>query len=80
MEVWQQLVNDFPFLQRAVQGNARDLGPYESSYDTSSGITITTDDCSTVAPCRKTMRNARIVIEKDGHYYNTKGQKILRIN
>jgi hypothetical protein len=29
MPVWQQLVEDFPFLQRAVTGTCRDLGPYE---------------------------------------------------
>ena len=29
LPVWQQLVQDFPFLQRTVTGSARDLGPYE---------------------------------------------------
>jgi hypothetical protein len=75
MEVWQQLVSDFPFLQRAVQGHARDIGPYESSYSAATAIT-TVKDSPAVAPCKKVMRNARIVIEKDGHYYNTKGQRI----
>ena len=40
MPVWQQLVQDFPFLQRTVTGTARDLGPYERT-DTSSP-TLTT--------------------------------------
>ena len=74
IEVWQQLVSDFPFLQRAVQGKARDLGPYESSYSTT-GIAITTVNSFPAVPCKKVMRNARILIEKDGHYYNTKGQR-----
>ena len=29
LPVWQQLVQDYPFLQRKVSGSARDLGPYE---------------------------------------------------
>ena len=79
MQVWQQLVSDFPFLQRVVNGNARDLGPYESSYDTSADIAITTlKNSPAAAPCKKVMRNARIVIEKDGNFYNTKGQKITQ--
>jgi hypothetical protein len=77
LEVWQQLVSDFPFLQRAVKGNARDIGPYEASYDTSSAIVITTVKASPAdAKCKKAIHNARIVIKKDGHYYNIQGQKI----
>ena len=77
LEVWQQLVSDFPFLKRAVKGNARDIGPYEASYDTSADIAITTVKGSPAdAPCKKAIHNARIVIEKDGHYYNTQGQRI----
>ena len=76
MEVWQQLVSDFPFLQRTIQGKSRDLGPYESSYSATTGIT-TVNDSPAAAPCRKVMRNARIVIEKNGNYYNTQGQKIV---
>ena len=77
LEVWQQLVSDFPFLQRAVKGNARDIGPYETSYDTSADIAITTVKASPAdAKCKKAVHNARIVIEKDGYYYNTQGQRI----
>lgn len=36
--VWQQLVSDFPFLQRTVSGTARDLGPYERPASTPTAI------------------------------------------
>lgn len=77
LEVWQQLVSDFPFLKRVVKGNTRDIGPYEASYDTSADIAITTVKASPAdAKCKKAVHNARIVIEKDGYYYNTQGQRI----
>ena len=40
MPVWQELVADFPFLQRTVTGNARDLDPYERPYVISVGDDI----------------------------------------
>ena len=33
-DVWQGLVQDFPFLERTITGSARDLGPYERPANT----------------------------------------------
>ena len=42
-KVWQQLVTDFPFLQRTVTGTVRDLGPYERPGEPApTGIAIVT--------------------------------------
>ena len=75
--IWQQLVNDFPFLQRTVTGNARDFGPYEyvepSTDDISSPeITETANQQFT----HKHSKGGRIIIEKNGITYNAVGQKL----
>ena len=41
--VWQQIVKDFPFLQRTVTGTARDLGPYERPRNEGDGYAATAD-------------------------------------
>jgi len=56
MPVWQQLVEDFPFLQRTVTGSARDLGPYERPAtplrgDTNGDGKVDMADISTVLMC-----------------------------
>ena len=74
-KVWQQLVQDFPFLKRTIAGNARDLGPYERPGQ-ATGICSSTAPDRTLSVLRKVMENGRIVIVKDGHRYNTHGQRI----
>ena len=74
-KVWQQLVQDFPFLKRTITGNARDLGPYERPGQ-ATGICSSTAPDRTLSVLRKVMENGRIVIVKDGHRYNTQGQRI----
>ena len=75
--IWQQLVNDFPFLQRTVTGNARDLGPYEyvapSTDDISSPEIIETANQQFT---HKHSKGGRIIIEKNGITYNAVGQKL----
>ena len=75
--VWQQLVSDFPFLQRTVSGTARDLGPYERPADNgSSGIATVKTAGGTDKPLvRKYVQQGRLVIEKDGSRYNALGQR-----
>ncbi len=59
MPVWQQLTEDFPFLQRHVTGAARDLGPYERPElvpaalrgDTNGDGKVDLDDIANVALC-----------------------------
>ena len=77
LEVWQQLVHDFPFLKRTINGGTRDIGPYESAYDAIIDDAITNIVCPSRADApRKVVRNGQIVIEKDGQLYNAIGQKI----
>jgi hypothetical protein len=50
-KVWQQLVTDFPFLQRTVTGTVRDLGPYERPGEPApTGIAIVTTPGSATTP------------------------------
>ena len=73
-DVWQQLVQDFPFLQRTITGTARDLGPYERPGESTTAIqTITTDTDTTP---RKYIRNGRIIIEKGGQLFDLSGRKL----
>lgn len=75
MPVWQQLVEDFPFLQRTVTGTARDLGPYERPAAETSILPVS--DChSTTSTFRKHIENGHLVIEKDGIRYNILGQRL----
>ena len=72
--VWQQLVQDFPFLARTITGNARDLGPYERPDNTTTAISAVNG--STVDKTLKVMRNGRLVIMKNGILYNAQGQAL----
>lgn len=72
--VWQELVDDFPFLARTVTGDARDIGPYERP-------SITTDvkavgNKTTDHSARKLLQNGRLVIEKDSQRFNAIGQPL----
>ena len=73
--VWQQLVQDFPFLARTISGSARDIGPYERPGQISTGI-IEISGLDADTPLRKFIQNGRLVIVKDGQYYNVQGQRI----
>ena len=74
--VWQQLVKDFPFLQRTITGNARDLGPYERPAQNPTGIkTHESNDINKTNITHKVMQNGRLVIIKDGIRYNAIGQR-----
>ena len=74
MPVWQQLVADFPFLNRTVSGIARDLGPYEHSdiITTVKAISNTTSDRA----IRKVLHEGRLVILKDNQRYNALGMPL----
>jgi hypothetical protein len=73
--VWQQLVNDFPFLARTVTGSARDLGPYERSVSTT-GIAPSALSKDSTGGQQKFFRDGRLVIQKNGQDYNVMGQKL----
>ena len=74
--VWQQLVKDFPFLQRTITGNARDLGPYERPAQNPTGIkTHESNEINKTNITHKVMQNGRLVIIKDGIRYNAIGQR-----
>lgn len=77
MPVWQQLVKDFPFLQRVITGTARDLGPYERPGNSVTCIDQLTIE-KTCGSIRKYMKKGRLFIEKDGVLYNTIGYRVLR--
>ena len=71
MPVWQQLVKDFPFLQRTVTGTSRDLGPYERPSTTAiSVLPSVSADTST----KKYLSHGCVVIEHGGKRYNVMGQ------
>lgn len=72
--VWQQLLQDFPFLQRTVTGQARDMGPYERPADSNTGIRMLQRDNSKDGNSIKYIKNHRLIIERDGVEYNTLGQ------
>lgn len=74
MPVWQQLVADFPFLNRTVSGKARDLGPYEHSGVTTAvkAISNTLSDRA----IRKVLHDGRLVIVKDNQRYNALGMPL----
>ena len=74
LPVWQQLVADFPFLNRTVSGIARDLGPYELSGVTTAvkAISNTTSDRA----IRKVLHDGRLVIVKDNQRYNALGMPL----
>ena len=74
-DVWQSLVAEFPFLERTINGMARDLGPYEipETYATS----VATVKTATLGERTvKMMENGRLVIMKNGIRYNVLGMEI----
>jgi len=73
MPVWQQLISDFPFLNRTITGSARDLGPYERPGSTTAidGIQSNYKDYSS----KKVITDGRLVIVKGEKRYNIMGQK-----
>ena len=75
--VWQGLVAEFPFLERKITGDARDLGPYERPASTTDAITVVSG--SPADKQQKTCKyfmDGRLVIVKDGQRYNSLGQKL----
>ncbi|MCH5306480.1 MAG: hypothetical protein J1E37_00265 [Prevotella sp.] len=75
MPVWQQLVQDFPFLKRTITGIGRDLGPYERPGETTRISTISRSN-GTAVNIKKYLKDGYLVIEKDGIRYNAIGQKL----
>jgi len=74
--VWQKLVEDFPFLARIITGTARDLGPYERPGSTEpTGIRSLQAPSDGVLPT-KLIDHGRIIILKNGVRYNVAGQKL----
>ena len=73
--VWQQLVQDFPFLARTITGTARDLGPYEVSIPEMIEL-----KCASVTAkidrTMKIMENGHLIIIKNGIRYNILGQPL----
>ena len=85
MPVWQQLVQDFPFLARTVTGTARDLGPYERpdlsadpALTTIAGYTIV----SNIDELRAALRaaNAATATVPDGSSSGTPRSFIFMVN
>ena len=76
MTVWQQLVNDFPFLQRQVTGSSRDLGPYERPGNVTGINPLQNFEQEKSHRVRKFLRGGRLVIEKDGVSHNALGQRL----
>jgi len=75
--VWQGLVAEFPFLERKITGDARDLGPYERPASTPTAITVVSGSSADkqTKTCKYFM-DGRLVIVKDGQRYNSLGQKL----
>ena len=76
-DVWQQLVADFPFLLRTVQGTARDLGPYERPSEGATAIeSVAADGTQTLSarPHRIYVQDGRLVIERSGRRYDAMGR------
>ena len=72
--VWQQLVKDFPFLQRTVTGSARDLGPYERPGDGTTNIqTVAGQGQSTY---RKYIQDGRLIIKNGNECFDVFGRKL----
>lgn len=74
--VWQQLVEEFPFLQRTVTGAARDLGPYERPSSSPTAIDMVNGSTVDSSPSRKYLHNGRLIIEHDGQRYNSIGIRL----
>ena len=73
-DVWQQLVQDFPFLARTTTGTARDIGPYELPSNTVTALSEVSG--SVRAKTLKVMHDGRLIILKDGIHYNALGQTL----
>ena len=76
--VWQLLVQDFPFLERTITGNARDLGPYERPAEqVPTGLDAHKVNKANEANMPyKSLHNGCLVIMKNGIRYNAQGQKV----
>ena len=75
--VWQGLVAEFPFLERKITGDARDLGPYERPASTTDAIrVVSSSSADKQAKTCKYFMDGRLVIVKDGQRYNSLGQKL----
>jgi hypothetical protein len=74
-DVWQQLVDDFPFLSRTVSGTSRDLGPYERPDATTTAISAVST-MPVGQPLKAMLPGGRLVILKDGVQYNVQGQML----
>ena len=73
-DVWLGLVAEFPFLQRTVTGQARDIGPYEHRGETTS---IHPLQDHTLQGCNiKVVEKGRLVIVKDNQRFNALGQPL----
>ena len=73
--VWQQLVNDFPFLQRNVTGTARDMGPYERPAANPNVNGIDSYMMGNASNNRKFLYGRRLVIVRNGQHFNVMGQR-----
>lgn len=75
--VWQQLVQDFPFLQRTITGTSRDLGPYERPSTTPTAIRVVNGSSvdTATSSSQKYLHNGRLVILKNGRRYTPLGQQ-----
>ena len=77
LPVWQQLVQDFPFLGRTVTGSARDLGPYERQEPAATSIKELNGGNKELAGSRKFLRGGRLVIVCGDRSYNAMGQRCM---
>lgn len=69
------LIDEFPFLQRTITGSARDIGPYERPASNPTSITVVNGMAADRLP-HKVMLNGKVVITKDGKYYDLSGRVI----
>lgn len=72
---WEQLVADFPFLNDAKSGKARDLGPYELKQ-ADAETAIDEQIINSTSPNRKLIKDGQFLILRDGRIYTITGQII----
>ena len=74
---WNQLITDFPFLNDAKYGTARDLGPYELKQEQGNTETLISPITDTLTPAtQKMIRNGQIVIVRGDDIFSITGQRI----
>jgi hypothetical protein len=75
----REIIADYPFLKHEVNGDARDLGPYEYVPASATAINIVSDNLksqtSSLKPL-KVIKSGRFYIVKGGNSYNAQGQII----